>query len=181
MQIFELAQELGVETKRVMEILGKTSHLNAVTEQEAEAVRNAIAKPQPEQKPVRFISTIRAHKVATPTGNVTFEDYKFANYRGTMAVEAILDAMTRDPRIMILREEPFESDDDRAIFRDMISQMVFTGPNDEPALDSGLAFLQAWFNRNEMDEVAVIMQKSLKTLIERAVRTKSYTRNPKEI
>ncbi len=175
LQVYKLAEELGVDAKALSEFLGKGSHLNAVSAEEEKLARqhysDVVSK---KSKLVRFISLKRRHKIETPDGIIEFLKFKFTTYEGTKAHEYLLEAGKHNPDIMVLTDKPFETDKDRTTWRKMINDQVKSA-DDEVMPDYGLDFLAALFNKDEAEKYAEMLTRSVDEAIEYVVRTKSYT------
>jgi hypothetical protein len=200
-KVSDLAKELDVEVAVVKELSGKTAANAMLSKEEVETVSEKVLEhrasseapvvegpaPAPEApKPegpvvVRFWSEIRKHTVvvnetvngAPKRSLLKFEDYLLAVEKGSEAFRAVVE--TQDPSIRVLVDNPFTDVGKRKDFRMLLENKIFTGPNREPSIIRGFAFLQSLFRRKEHDALSKIMEEhGVEALIEHALQTKSY-------
>lgn len=195
MKVSEFAADLGVPVAKVKKISGKQKdnamlsveeqeHVAAVLNQEA----GSMAGPEQELNParegkptdvVRFWSEVMKHsfEVFDPAKNakvlVKFENYRLAVVKDSGVYKALV--ALDDSLIRVIVDKPFEDLGERSSFREMLEKKLYTGPRKEPSIFRGLAFVQALFRAEEVDDVAKQFQTNgTKGLLELAVSTKSF-------
>ena len=179
MLLYELAKDLGVENKELVEFLGKNAPQNKVdandiakAEEKYEKKCSLVDTPS-DDKIVRFWTENRNHTFKTDVGMIYMEDYKLDVEKGSPAYKALIGE--HDPDVRIIVNEPFKKTADRASFTKMLDDKVFTGVHGEESLHAGLAFLTALFKGDELDEFAkLINEQGMKAVVQLAVDTKSY-------
>ena len=179
MLLYELAKDLGVENKELVEFLGKNASQNKVdaddiakAEEKYEKKCSLVDAPS-DDKIVRFWTENKRHTFKTDVGIIYMEDYKLDVDKTDLAYAAIVKEHDTDVRIII--NKPFKKTEDRAAFTEMLDEKMFTGVYGEPSLHDGLAFLSALFKGDELDEFAKLMsEQGPKAIVQLAVDTKSY-------
>jgi len=199
MTVKEAASMFEVPVERVKTLLGKARSDLAVSDEELEVLSNSVAEdedvvqdsPPKGVVPVAFISMNRKHQISIPfdedgnAGNISkaavrvemlkFEDFRCVVGEGGVGYNAIMSL--RGHGFMRLVHEPFKSIGSRTAFRKLLKDKVLTGINDEPATDSGLAFIHAWLKGNEKERATNILmhEGGYEALIEYVTTNKSYT------
>jgi hypothetical protein len=178
MQVNELARELGVNTKKVMTFLKKEHHLASVSDQEANLARIAMNDGglivSTDAKPVKFWSKNRDQMVARPDGTTI----RFTNYIYVCEVgdgDDIILSRIPHPDIVKVCDKPYEDEGKAVQFRNDLRSIVFTGSMGEVSRDRGMTAITSIFWREELDALKDKMWNP-DVLIERAVRTKSFSK-----
>jgi hypothetical protein len=188
----ELAREHKLAALDVVSYLGAANATAEVSEDDIIKVAMAVeqgelGKGKPEKDIQRdsaetnqpgvlhFVSTVRSHTFTVGNQLVKFEDYKMAVKAGSLMHKVLLKY--RKPEIMLVLNAPFKDIRDRVAFRKMLNEAIFTGPYDEPSLDRGLAFLEAWHDaegRAALSELINSDSGGLHAVVEYTVEQKSY-------
>jgi len=183
MKVHELAKKFGVESSEIVEMLGKSSHLANVTEEEERVVAaNYEETAEPKSKTIlRFWSEIKDHQIKHPSGMITFDNFVLLAREDSQASRWLLgkddrvsleDAASRWPEISIVVDKPFESLEMRTNFGEMLRERVFSGPNKEVAIVRGLNWLYALFSNEEQSVIGKLQ--TVDAVIQTAIEKKSY-------
>jgi len=185
MQIFELAKELDIPSKQIMELLDKPAASSKMDADEEAAVREtfpakaapaAKAPAKPKRESIVFWSENSKHAIPTLDGKalVKFEDFRLEAYVDGQAYKAIMNE--KDSEIRVVVDGKFKSITELKQFRGMLNDRVKTGHRGEESLLRGLAFVRALFNPGEdMEEFAsTLASDGADGVIELAVQTKSF-------
>jgi hypothetical protein len=188
MTVVELAEELGIETGYVAELLDKQGG-DAVTDVDKEVVQQTVLDgsapkarkrrkkaeaPANASEVVVYLSLVRRHSFPVDGRLVSFKDFRLAALRGGKVDKAL--RQIKPPEVFELIDEPFTSTRQAAELRKLLDTRLYTGHNREPSMVSGLTFLMSFFHQHDLDEVAEVRADadgSLDAVIELAVRKKS--------
>jgi len=178
MQVHELAKDLDVDSKVLTKALGKTSHMQSVTEEEIAKAKEMYGdrenKVETKSDIVRLWTQIKSLTLKTEYGPIYIRDWKIGVPKGGKAHKAI--CLHSGAGVMEIVDKPFESTLDRTAFGEFLANKAYTGRDDEPALRDGFGFLMALFNGDkEVNEASKLMEKgNMKAVIQYAVEHKSY-------
>jgi len=199
MTVADAAEALEIPVEAAKRALDKSRKDAEISDEEFEKLGELResggfhAQPSaPGRKVNVYISRIRKHSFTVPIysdtdtdhlGNpvildqprVAFNAYKLAAADGGR-VDTVIRKLT-GRGIMLRIDEPFKTIEERAAFRKMIEEQVYTGLERVGgfAPRRGLEFLLAWFTQSEAAEVALMLNRSgAGTVIEHITSTKSY-------
>lgn len=193
-KVHELAKELDIPTKQVLEITGMEmegsgAHLKTLTaEQEAivkEKVReiqnNAGLTGAPDRavggKTVRFWSPIRNCRLATDGGSdIVVEDWVVTAKKGSELEKQLRAASVQSPDILkTVVDKPFEKEELRTGMSKKMGDLVFTGIHREVSSD-GLKCVAKLFSEKEITELDLAADAYVRAgqLVSAAARTKSF-------
>jgi hypothetical protein len=176
MKVHELAKDMGLDIKTVLELTGKGNHLEKLSDEEAEKVRVAYKTgtiPVNRNGKARFWALVRNMKIVrNSTETISFYDYAFVCDEKSPDAADIRYAMKTNSDVFEVEDKPFQDEGDIANFRKVLQAVVFTGAMGEVSRDRGITCLRAIF---WPDELAMSSGPSAtaERLIERALKTKS--------
>ena len=193
MQVRDLAKELEVDPEAVLELLGKKSPNDNVTDADVSKVQKTLGvEPKASGTPkkakagraadvLRFWSGVRSFSLPVIANGeqklVYFKDYSLQVVKDGPTHKALV--ALRDPEVKLVVDEPFEDIGQISRFRKLLESRLYTGMNQEVSYDAGMAFVMALFDNDDYEKAAKAFSKyGPDGLIEVAVRSKSYIEQP---
>ena len=176
MQLYELAKNLGAETKEVQKLLKMDSHMAVVTEEQIELAKSKYGKKElpntPKQdKRILFVSTRKSHVIAQNDGDIVFKNFVYLCDRGSAEEQAIRSVITKYGDIHEVLNKRTEDELVRARLSAHLDEMVFS--EDKPTM-RGLDYLRAHFDRSEIADL-MAGKNDVRVLLLRVLDKKSYS------
>jgi len=190
-KVCDLAKELGVDSKVVLDALaeigsGVTHHLAQIEDDVQEDVAKLIGakseeKATPESSRVKFWARARTLKIARTGGSICFSKHILVvpvDDERVSVMRSILSGKSVSPNeeIWEVVDKPHEDEAKRLSFSDMLTDLIFTGLNKEPAR-SGIEAVRNMYTDEELGKLGFDAWREPRRLILRTVEKKSLIRH----